>query len=857
MTRVDDWPGRMRNRPLNRLVGELHPTEPRPIMTISAIARPAWRSLRRSPAFTITASLTLIIGIGAAVAIFALVNGVLLRPLPYGNPDRLVAMYHDLSIAALPKGNQTAGTYFTYKRLARTAESMGLYESGAVNVSDPRGGAEPQRIGSTWMTASVLSVLQVSPLVGRNFTDAEDLPKGPNVILISEGLWRSRFGADPRILGRTLEVNGKSHEIIGVMPQRFRFPLTDTQLWLPLQLDPNTPFPGGFNYDGIARLKPGISPVDARRDFASVLPRMVEMFPNLAPGVSTKMLLDQAKPVPLLVPLKDDVTGGIAKTLWIVAAAAVLVLLVACANVTNLILVRADGRQRELAVREALGAGRGRVLAYFLAESLVVTAVSGVVGLLLAGVAIRVLVNAGPTAIPRLSEVHVDPATVGFALAVVVVVAFVCSIAPGLRIGSVDLSNALREGGRGGTAGRARQRLRSTLVAAQIALALVALASSGLLLRTFQRLNAVRPGFDAERLATFWLSLPETRYPSDTSVVRFYTQVLERVRALPGVVDAGVTSRLPLVNNNGMSQDPLYPEGDATYTSKIPPLQLYTTTDGSYFRTMGIPLIAGKTFDRLETQRSDEAIISRAAAIQFWHDSTGQQAIGKRFRELPNAPWFTVIGVVGDTRDTSLASPPSQVVYRPETVSANQFTGQTRWTMALAVRTAGEPTSIMSAVQRSVRDLDPSLPLYDVRSMSAVAAASMAQLSFTIIVLGAAALVTLVLGAVGLYGVMAYVVALRTRELAVRIALGATPQAIVRMLTTQGVIVTGFGVVGGLVLFALIARTLRSLLFGVASTDPLTLASASLLLIAIAALASWLPARRTSRVDPADVLRAE
>jgi putative ABC transport system permease protein len=311
------------------------------------------------------------------------------------------------------------------------------------------------------------------------------------------------------------------------------------------------------------------------------------------------------------------------------------------------------------------------------------------------------------------------------------------------------------------------------------------------------------------------------------------------------------------VNSNGMSQDPLYPEGDASYTSKIPPLQLYTTTDGSYFRTMGIPLIAGKTFDRLETQRSNEAIISRAAAIQFWHDSTGQQALGKRFRELPNTPWFTVIGVVGDTRDSSLASPPSQVVYRPETVSADQFSGPTRWTMALAVRTAGEPTSIMSAVQRSVRDLDPGLPLYDVRAMSAVAAASMAQLSFTIIVLGAAALVTLVLGAVGLYGVMAYVVALRTRELAVRIALGATPQAIVRMLTTQGVIVTGFGVVGGLVLFALVARTLRSLLFGVASTDPLTLASASLLLIGIAALASWLPARRTSRVDPADVLRAE
>jgi len=825
-------------------------------MSFSSVIRPAWRSLRRSPAFTVTASTTLVIGIGAAVAIFALVNGVLLRPLPYGDPDRLVGAYHDMQIVSLHKGNQTAGTYFTYKKLARSIEGIGLFQDGAVNVSDPRGGGEPQRIRSARITASILPVLRVSPLVGRNFTEAEDLPKGPNVVLISEGLWRSRFGADPRILGRTIEVNGSSREIIGVMPRRFRFPTAETQLWRPLQLDPNDPYPGGFNYEGIARLRPGVTVADAQRDFAAVLPRMVELSPNLAPGVSSQMLLDQAKPVPLLVPLKEDVTGGIAKTLWIVAAAAGVVLLVACANVTNLILVRADGRQRELAVREALGAGRRRVVAYFLAESLVITAISGAVALVVATLAIRALVSAGPAAIPRLGEVRIDLATVGFAVAVSAMVAMVCSVVPALRIGRVDLSDALREGGRGGTAGRARQRVRSALVAGQIALALVALASSGLLLRTFQRLNAVRPGFDAEGLATFWVSLPGARYPSDTSAVRFYSQLLDRVRSLPGVSDAGVSSRLPLMGS-GMNQDPFYPEDDPSYASKIPPLQLYTTTDGGYFRAMRIPLLAGRTFDRLEVQRPDEAIISRATAVQFWKDSTGQRVIGKRFRELPNGPWFTVVGVVGDTRDTSLAAPPSMVVYRPEAVSIREFDGQTQWTMALVVRTAGEPAAMTSAVQRVVRELDPGLPLFDVRPMTAVAAASMAQLSFTILVLGAAALVTLVLGAVGLYGVMAYVVSLRTRELAVRIALGATPAAVVRMLTKQGVVVTGFGVAGGLLLFVLAARALRSLLFGVAATDPLTLASASVVLVAIAALASWLPARRTSRVDPADVLRAE
>ncbi|HEX5077287.1 MAG TPA: ABC transporter permease [Gemmatimonadaceae bacterium] len=824
--------------------------------SLSSVLRPAWRSLRRSPAFTVTASLTLIIGIGAAVAIFALVNGVLLRPLPYGDPDRLVVPYHNMSVVGLGKGNQTQGTYFTYKKLARSLEAIGVYQSSAVNVSDPRGGGEPQRMSSAFITQSVIPLLQVPPLIGRNFTEAEDAPKGPNVAIISEGLWRSRFGADRGVLGRTIDLNGRTYEIVGVMPTRFRFPSPETQIWIPTRLDPNDPSPGGFNYDGIARLRKGITIAAANRDLVSVLPKIVELSPNLAPGVSTQMLLDQARPIPFVAPLKEDVTGGIAKTLWIVAAAAGVVLLVACANVTNLILVRADGRQRELAVREALGAGRGRVTAYFLGESLVVTVVSAAAGLALAAVAIRVLVSMGPTSIPRLAEVHIDLATVAFAIVVSALVAVACSIVPVLRIGRVHLSSALREGGRGGTAGRARQRVRSALVASQIALALVALASSGLLLRTFQRLNAVRPGFEPEGLATFWVALPYARYTSDTSAVRFYSQLLDRVRALPGVKDVAVTSRLPFEQNGGWSKDPLYPEDDlATYANKIPPLNFYTTTDGGYFRAMGIPLIAGKTFDRIELQRGDEAIISRATAIQFWKDSTGQRVLGKRFRELPGTPWLTVVGVVGDTRDSSLASPPSLVVYRPQSISNG--THSTQWTMALVVRTASEPAAITSAVQRAVRDLDPTLPLFDIRSMSEVTAASMAQLSFTIIVLGAAALVTLILGAVGLYGVMAYVVSLRTRELAVRIALGATPSAVIRMLTTQGVIVTGFGVAGGLVLFVIMARALKSLLFGVTSMDPVTLLGASLLLVGIAAFASWLPARRTARVDPADVLRAE
>jgi putative ABC transport system permease protein len=365
-------------------------------------------------------------------------------------------------------------------------------------------------------------------------------------------------------------------------------------------------------------------------------------------------------------------------------------------------------------------------------------------------------------------------------------------------------------------------------------------------MRTFQRLNAVRPGFNPDGVATFWMSLPRARYPNDAVVVRFYTTLLDRVRALPGVRGAGIASRLPL-ETNGMSQDPFYPEGDASYQNKIPPLQLYTTVDGEYFRTMGIPLVAGRTFGSLDAQRSDEAIISQATAYQFFGDSTGRSVIGKRFREDPSAPWHTIVGVVGSTRDTALAAAPSMAVY---------YSGAQN-TMALAVRTAGDASAIIPTVTRTVRELDPSLPLFDVRPMTAVFRASMAQLSFTILVLGAAAVVTLALGTIGLYGLMAYVVTLSMREMGVRLALGATPRSVVAMLTRQGVLLAGVGIGVGLVLFAAVTRFLRTLLFGVAPSDPLTLAVTSLILIAIAALASWIPARRTSRLDPVDVLRVD
>jgi predicted permease len=816
------------------------------------------RSLRRAPVFTAAAILTLAIGIGANAAIFAVVNAVLMRALPFRSSEQLVSAGHAMPSMSLARANQTAATYFTYKKFAKSIDGIGAYQAGAANVADPgSSGSAPQRVESAWVSADLIPLLGVSPKLGRTFSAAEDQPKGPNVVIISEGVWRSQFGGDQNILGRTLQVGGLSRQVIGVMPERFRFPRANTALWLPLALDPNDPFPGGFNYDAIARLRPGVTVADAERDMRNVLPRVVEVSPNLAPGVPTQMLLDQAKPQPSLLPLRDEIVGTVARTLWVVAATAALVLLVACANVANLMVVRADARHRELAVRAALGAGRARVMSHFIAESALLSAVAGALGLAIAAIGIRLLVSAGPSQLPRLAEVRIDAVVALFTAGVTLAVALVCSVIPALRISHAELSSSLRDGGRTGTAGRPRQRARAVLVAAQIAVALVVLAGSALLLRSFQRLHAVKPGFDAERVATSWLSLPRARFSSDTSVVQFYQRLTDRVAELPGVTAVGLTSRVPL-RIEGQSTSPIWVEDDPTATEKLPPLQLFTTIDGGFFKAMGIPLIAGRTFGRIDGPPHEyEAIVNQTTAAHFWKDPTGQRAIGKRFRTLPKGAWFTVIGVVASVRDTSLQHPPAQTVYFAQTLGRDTVFNNIARTMGLVVRTAGDPGPMAREVQRVVRDLDPTLPVFNVKRMTDVVSDSMAQLSFTMIILGVAAAVTLVLGAIGLYGVVAYVVSMRTREFGVRIALGAQPRSVAAMVTREGLLLTAGGVLAGLALFVLVARFLRSLLYGVEPSDPLTLAAVTVTLVAIAALASWIPARRAARLDPMQALRAD
>ena len=813
--------------------------------------RHALRSLGRTPAFTAAATLTLVLGIASVAATFAIVDGVLLAPLPYGRPDRLVSVALGLRTAELQRIQQPLGVYLTYKRLARRIDDVGFYRTGNANIWTDADGDAPERVTATWVTASTIPLLEVKPIIGRPFTAEEDRAGGPNVVILGASVWRTRFHGARDVVGKILNVNSVPRTIVGVMPERFVFPAADTRLWLPARVDPTSTVVGDFSYSGVARLADGATPADAQRDLATVLPHVAELFPRLESGTPTSDWLAEAGPQPVVLPLRDEVTNEIARTLWMLALAGGLVLLVAWANVTNLMLIRADGRQLELAVREALGASRLRIVTHFLGESAVLATIAGAIALLATWGAVRALVAFGPADVPRLGELRVGLTTVAFVAVVSIVGAIICGALPAFRIRRATLSINLRDGGRGDTAGRTRQRLRATIAALQIAVALVVTAGSALLLRTFHRLYEEQPGFDVANVMTIWTQLPFARY-GDSSSVNFYARLNDAVRQLPSVLATGLTNRLPI--GGGESYELSFrADGDGRTIS----LPAYAIDDG-YFAAMRIPLVAGHVFRRVGEQRDGDVIISRRTAAMLWNDAGGTTALGRRLTLTPSGPSYTVVGVVGDVRDQDLATAPSAVVYTPQAVPTGSTTEpRARRTMALVVRTAGPPAAVVSSVRRIVRDLDPTVPIFNVESMSDVVRASTARLSLTLMLMSAAAVITLLLGTIGLYGVMAYMVALRTREFGVRVALGANPDQLARTVAMRGLTLVASGIGAGFVLYAIAAPFLRAFLYGVTPSDPVTLAAATLALVATASIASWLPARRAARVDPADALRAE
>ena len=812
--------------------------------------RHAWRRLRRALGFTITTLIVLALGLGATTAMFSIVNGIVLRPLPYDQSERLVQISHSLKVSGVSQVEESDGTFLLYQRHNRVFEKIGLYAASNLNLSPAAGATtDAMRLTAAQVSADLFAVLRVSPARGRGFLDGEDRPTSRRVVILSDGLWRRTFGADPGIVGKRLVLDGQEREVVGVMPASFRFPSASTQLWVPLRLDPAHTSALSFNFTAIGRLKPGVTIESATADLARILPRLLDEYPVNVP----RAVFEQAQVRPMIRPLRDVIVGDVSRLLWILFGAVGLLLVIACANVANLFLVRAEGRQRELAIRNALGAGRTALLWQYLSEALLLAISGGVIGVGLAIAGIRLLVTL-PHGIdlPRLTEVNVDGTVFLFALGAIAACAVAVSVVPVLRTRRIPIASVLKDAGRSATTGSERHRVRSMLVIAQVALALVLVAASGLMARSFARLRDVRPGFNPDSLLTLNVALPEAKYPTAVATSQFYDRLIGGVRALPGVRDVALTTWLPLGTTGETSA--LWVDEPAPPPNAVPPVHQFVYSTSNYHSAMGIPILSGRGLAAQDPTRPLlEALVSRSFAERYWKNGT---ALGRRVRPGLSGSWFTIVGVVGDVHLIALDRPAEQAVYFPLVLPDGDSTTVMN-NVTVVVRTSGSPDAVTAPVRQIVRSLDPALPVYGERLMSAILEASTARTRFLMFLLGLASTLALVLGAVGLYGVMAYGVSLRQREIGVRMALGARPADVSQMISRQGVTIAAVGVVAGLGASIGVTRFLRGLLYDISPTDPLTLGVTCVVLLAVAFISCWLPARRAAAVDPTVALRSD
>jgi putative ABC transport system permease protein len=817
--------------------------------TLRQHVRYAFRRLRAAPGFTAAVLLMLALGIGATTTVFGVVDGILLRPLPFPDPDRLVGVSHSIAVAGMSRVQNSEGTVLLYQRHATaTFAGIGAYRSRDVNLG-ARAGADAERLGATAVTASFFPTLGIAPERGRVVLADDDRPGAAPVVVLSTPLWKRLFGSDPAVIGHRLMVDGTEHEIIGVMPERFHYPTSSTMLWIPLRLDPATANPASFNHQVVARLRPGMTAAAGKAELGRYLPRLLEEFPAPIPPE----MWAQANLQPIVEPLRDVVVGDAGHLLWMLFGAVTLLLAIACANVASLFVVRAEGAQRDLAIRMALGASTSVVMAQYLMEALLLTAAGAALGVLLAVLALPLLRAAPDGAdLPRLAEIGVDARVVLFAIAIAAISALLVSILPVLRARRVAPGVVLKESTRSATAGPQRQRARSTLVVAQVALALVLVAGSALMARSFAELRDVEPGFDARGVLTVRVALPQATYREPAAKQRFYARMVEQAEAIPGVQAAAVMDWLPLTDDHNDSVVLL--EDHPLSSGTVPPDHPLTFVSAHYFKALGIPLREGRTFlpsdaDRLVT----EAIVSQAFAKRYWKD---ESPIGKRLRPDLNGPWFTVVGVVNDVHMTALDQPAEELLYFPLMIPQAQGVGVPDG-VTLALRTGGDPAGLMPALRTVFRTLDAGLPIYGEQPMTAIVAGATARTRFVLLMLGAASVIALAIGMVGLYGVLAYGVTLRRREIGVRMALGATARDVTRMIARSGIALAAIGVLTGLLVTLLATRFLQRLLYGVSPTDPAALVGSSLVLLVVAALASWLPARRASAIDPMEALRRD
>jgi predicted permease len=795
----------------------------------------ALRQLAKSPGFTLIAILTLALGVGATTAIFSVVDGILLRPLPFPEPERLVRVY------PLEEGEPSAFSvlnYLDWRKQSRTMEAASLLDAGSMNLTGA--GGEPERLTGAWVSPEFFSVLKAPLLAGRGFAPGEDKPGASKVVVLTEALWRRRFGGDRGLLGRTVNLDGTPYTVIGVAG-RNRWPAT-VDLWVPFelnerQLDPRNR--GAIFLSAVARLAPGTTLERARAEARTIAARLAAQYPDKNTGYQMDV-----------VGMQTYMVGDVRKPLLILMGAVLFVLLIACVNVANLLLVRASARESELAVRTALGAGRARVVRQLLTESVVLALLGGAAGAALAMWATRALVALAPEKTPRLHEVGVDSSVLLFTLAVSLGTGILFGLAPALRASRPDLSSVLKEGTRG-SRGRVAVQARSVLVVLETALAVVLLAGAGLLLRSFGELLHVDPGFDPQNAIVFNLSPPSPKYEEDAQLRVLANAIVERMQRLPGVVAAGASSfGQPLDDNDfvisfNVEGRPEPPPGER------PAMRIAPVTPG-YFRALGLHLVRGRLFTEQDREGSAQvAILTQAAARKFFPN---EDPIGKNII----LGWSSngvrrggeVVGIVGDFKQSTLDREADPQLFLP-------YDQAPLGILSVVVRSTADLGAVAAAARAQVREVDPDLPLYELQTLEDLVAASVSQPRFYMLLLGGFAAVALLLAAIGMYGVIAYAVSQRRQEIGVRMALGASRDRVVRMVLGQGLALAFVGAVAGLLGAFLATRGLRSLLFAVSASDPMTYTGVALTLVLVAALASYLPARRAARTEPQLALRGE
>ena len=809
------------------------PTKGNMLKDIAQDVRFGIRVLFKNPSFTFIAVLALALGIGANTAIFTVVNAVLLRPLPYKDPDRLMTIWEDASKVGFPHNTPSPANFLDWQNQNQLFEGMAALHRQTFNLT---GIGEPERIDGRRVSANLFALLGVDPQLGRGFFHDEDQPGGNRVVMLSDRLWKRRFSADPSIVGKTLSLNGQAYTVVGVMPQRFEFPSRDDELWVPLAFPPEEAARRGSHYlEVIGRTKPGITPQQAQAEMNTIGSRLEQQYPDSNSNIGVTV-----------IPLHEDLVGEIKPALLMLLGAVGFVLLVACANVANLLLARAAVRQKEIAVRMALGASRWRLVRQFLAESVLLGALGGVFGLALSFVALLVLRTFIPEEISQGTAITIDGRVLGFTLLISVLTGLIFGLAPAAQ--KSELNDALKEGGREGGSGSRGKRIRGLLVIAEVAVCLILLIGAGLLINSFLRLRTIDPGFQTDRLLTMSVVLPQLKYPDRAKRAAFYTEVLQKVESLPGVKSAGVVNWIPLVfqgDSIGISI-----EGQPNPIASQRPNAATRIISPHYFSAMGMRLLKGRSLDERDKATSPAvSVISEAMARRFWPD---QDPIGKRF--TPGDPtradqWIEVIGVVNDIRQFELTAEPRPQIYLTyEQVGflAPRF---------LVVNTDVDPTSLAASIRQAVWEVDRDQPVSNIATMEEVLSDSIARQRFSMLLLAIFAGIALVLAAVGIYGVMSYSVAQRTHEIGIRMALGAQTGTVLKLAVGYGLKLVLAGIVIGLVAAFLLTRVMSTLLFGVTPTDPATFAVISLILIVVALVASYIPARRATKVDPVIALR--